>query len=370
MQRIPLFGVVVGPEVESAIIEVTRSGRIASGEYVGRFEAALGSLVGSSNVVTTSDMTNALALALRLAGVRAGDRVLTMPYACMATNCAIAMCGAVPLWVDFAPGSVEMSLTDLEEKLERGAKAVVLYHVAGYPGPAAEISELCKRHRVMLIEDCNNALLAERDGFHVGTAGDFAVYSFYPNRQINCSDGGALICRDEEMARRARKLRRFGIDAAGFRNSLGEIDPAVDIPEIGLSCPMNNLCAAMGFAQLAGVQLRMERTRRNAADLMDLASGIEGVKIVPLPRASNPAFWTLLLFVQERDRAIEVLRRTGVTASAMHSRNDSYSGFGALQEALPNTDFVQSSILAVPCGWWLSEEDVRYVGESIRLLAS
>jgi len=366
MKTIPLFGVVNLPEMEAAALEVLRSGRIANGEYVAKFEAGIGQIIGQPNVVSMADMTSAIFLALHLAGVSEGDEVLTTSFACMSTNSAIAQCGAVPVWVDVKPHSVEIDLEDLISKISTKTKAVILYHVAGYPGPAKELAALCQERGVALIEDCDNALYASRDGAPVGSHGDVAVYSFYPTRQINTTEGGALVCRSPDVAARARKLRRFGIDASTFRNANGEINPSSDIPEIGWAFTMNNLCAALGCAQLPTAQRRVLRTQDNAARLMQLVGEVKGVRVVPVLPGSLPAYWVLLLLVDNRDAVLVSMKQQGIMASCLHHRNDTYSGFGAGATAsLPNTTHLENHVLAIPCGWWLTDEDLAAVAISL-----
>ena len=96
-------------------------------------------------------------------------------FACLSTNAAIAQCGAIPVWVDVTSQTVEIDVSDLVSKLTDRTRAVILYHVAGYPAPAQEIAAICYQRGIALIEDCDNALFAYRDGVHVGSHGDFAV---------------------------------------------------------------------------------------------------------------------------------------------------------------------------------------------------
>lgn len=367
MKNIPLYGVVNVSEMETAAIEVLRSGRIASGDYVAKFEAGIGKIVGQPNVVSTVDMTSAMFLALHLAGVRNGDEVLTTAFACMSTNSAIAQCGAVPVWVDIKPQTVEIDLVDFLSKITNNTKAVILYHVAGYPGPANDIAAICHQRGIALIEDCDNALFAYKDNVHVGGHGDFAVYSFYPNRQINTTEGGALICKSAEMAARARRLRRFGIDPLTFRNKVGEINPASDITEIGWAFTMNNLCAALGCAQLPTAASRVDRTRENVSKLMQMFDGFSEVQRIFVPAGAQSAFWVLLLLVENRDIVLRSMKEQGIQASCLHQRNDVYSGFQKkLPTTLPNTGFLQEHILAIPCGWWLSDEDLNAIACALR----
>lgn len=364
MNNIALYGVVHLPEMEAAALEVLRSGRIASGEYVARFEAGISEIVGQANVVSTIDMTSAMFLALHLAGVRQGDEVLTTAFACMSTNSAIAHCGAVPVWVDIKAHTVEVDELDLSRKITAKTKAVVLYHVAGYPGPAAQVAAICRQHAIPLIEDCDNALFASRENEPVGSHADFSVYSFYPNRQINTTEGGALVCKRAEDAVRARHLRRFGIDPLTFRAKNGEISPVSDIEEIGWAFSMNNLCAALGVAQLSTARTRVEKTRRNATNLGAAIRQFPQIRLVSVPENSEPAFWGLLIQLENRDEVLLRMKEAGVQVSGVHYRNDVYSGFGASKLAeLPNTAYLQDHLLALPCGWWLSDDDLKVIAE-------
>lgn len=353
--------------MEAAALSVLRSGQIASGQYVKKFEQEFGELIGQPNVVSTIDMTSALFLALHLAGVRQGDEVLTTPFACLSTNSAIAQIGAQAIWVDSAPGSVDMNVADMESKITERTKAVILYHVAGYPGPAREIAAICKERGIFLIEDCDNALFAERDSEKVGSHSDFSIYSFYPNRQINTTEGGALVCRNPELAKSARQLRRFGINPENFRSSTGEINPLSDIPEIGWSISLNNLCSALGCAQLASVNSRRAQTKINAQKLIKVLHPIEGLTLVHDAITTTPAYWVLMFFVEQRNKVLESLKQKGISASIVHQRNDVYSCFGGQQNSkLPNIEFIQNHVIAVPCGWWLNEEQIQHIGSSVK----
>ncbi len=362
----PLYGVVHTPEMDVLALDILRSGKIASGEWVAKFEDGLKGFIGLPHVVSTVDMTSALFLALHLAGVRPGDEVLTTAFACLSTNSAIAHSKAIPVWVDISPGTVSMSVADFESKISEKTKAVILYHVAGYPGPAKEISELCKKYNLVLIEDCDNALLATQNAVTVGSYGDFAIYSFYPNRQINATEGGALACRSEAMAARARRLRRFGIDFETFRAKTGEINPLSDIPEIGWGVTMNNLCSGLGCAQFETLHARRDATVRNAQALSSLISGVQGLTPVQVHDSDEPVYWVYLILVEDQARVLSELKKRGVMASSVHQRNDVYSGFGGRVNYLPNTDSLQSSIIGVPCGWWLTDADVVCIANALK----
>ena len=210
--NISLYKTYLDTSMEIIANEVLRSGSIATGRYVEIFSQQFGELINNPNVVTTNDMSNAMQIALRLAGVTEGAEVLTTPFACMATNAPIASVGGKPVWVDMIPTNGTMDPEKLTRAITSKCKAVILYHVAGYPGYVREIKAICTSHGIALIEDCNAALLASVAGQQVGHWGDYSIHSFYPNRQINATEGGALVCSNSEDTSRGIKLRRYGMD--------------------------------------------------------------------------------------------------------------------------------------------------------------
>lgn len=362
IKKIPLFGVANSTEIGKITLEVLNSGQLANGSYVDKFEKGIGDIINQRNVVSTHDMTSAMFLSLHLSGVQPGDDVLTTSFACLSTNSAIAHCGARPVWVDLDHKSINYNLEDLVNKITEKTKAIIVYHLAGYPLATKEIADICQTHNIKLIEDCNNALFAFYDDMHVGFYGDFSVYSFYPNRQLHTIEGGAIVCKSDDDAIRARRLRRFGIDVDLFRDVSGEIDSSADVGEIGWAYTMNNVSAAIGCAQLEYASGKSEITKQNA---LKLSQGIENLRKVELVKPlndSSPSYWVLLLFVEDRDKVLHAMKAMGISVSILHQRNDRYGGFcGDGLFELPNLSSLQRAIMAIPCGWWLSDHDINYI---------
>ena len=363
---ISLFHGALSHAAEQAAFAVLRSGQIASGPKVAEFERALAGRLGRPHLVTTSDMSSALVLALHLAGVGPGDEVLTQAFSCLSSNAPIARVGAKAVWVDMNPETASMSVEDLCKAITPRSKALMLYHVAGYPGPVREVLAVCRGHDIVVIEDCNNAMGALSDGQPVGKLGDFAVHSFYPNRQLNAIEGGALACPDEDSANRARRLRRFGINAATFRGPLGEINGDSDITELGWSAALNQLNASVGLAQLQNLAEQRRRTQANAELLSSAIQGLQGLKPVAALPGADPAYWGFLVLAQQRDALLATLKAQGVHASRLHHRNDSYSAFASPNRQLLGTDALTGQILALPCGWWLDETDMHRLAAMVQ----
>lgn len=368
---IPLFQAFLSKRMEEVSLEILRSGQIANGPYIAKFESGFGNLIKHNNVVSFHDMTSAIFIALRLAGVGKDDEVITTAYACIATNMAIAQIGAKAVWVDVLPKSVAIDVDAVVKCISSKTKAILLYHVAGYPSDSARISEICRSRGLVFIEDCNNALGATYSDHPVGTHGDFSIFSFYPNRQINATEGGALICKSVEHTEKARALRRFGIDMRSFRDTMGEINPEADITEVGWSVTLNNFCAGLAFSQLDTVNDRISQARINARRLINVIKNLSGIDLVSVPEVADPCYWVLLVLVENRDSALAFFKGKGICVSKLHQRNDVYSVFASEKlKSLPNTSYLQDRVLALPCGWWLQESDLLFIEATLREFSS
>ncbi|UVO50930.1 DegT/DnrJ/EryC1/StrS family aminotransferase [Sphingomonas sp. SUN019] len=361
-----LFDCHLDETVTGALDPIWRSGRLASGASVSLLEARLGALVGERPVVAISDMTHALCLALRVAGVGPGDEVVTLAFNCMSSNSAITMVGAVPVWVDVDPETASIDVDDVRACITPRTRAVVVYHLAGYIGDIAALRTLCDEAGLPLVEDANNALGAEWRGKPIGSFGDYAVFSFYANRQLNGIEGAALVCRDEEAAERARRLRRFGIDVARFRDANGEIDAAVDVSEIGYSAILPNVNATLACRAMDDLTARIDRNRANVAYLAAALADQPGLQFIREHEGARGVFWVALVRSAARDRLMTGLKARDVNCSKLHQRNDVYSGFGARQRELPGTTILQHEMLALPSGWWLSRDDLERIIEAVR----
>jgi dTDP-4-amino-4,6-dideoxygalactose transaminase len=153
-------------------------------------------------------------------------------------------------------------------------------------------------------------------------------------------------------------LRRFGIDATSFRDARGEIYPNSDIPEIGWSSTLNNLNAAVALSQLNTLSDRIGRTRATAASLASALGGLHRMRLVqPIPGAIS-AYWGFLLLTEHRDAMFEHLKAHGIKSSTFHQRNDWYTGFGTPRAYLPGTELVMDRLLALPCGYWLTDAQI------------
>ena len=369
-KAIHLFDCRLGSEYGALIEEVLLTGQLATGPQVGLLEQNLQRYLKDRHVVAMGDMTNAMILALKLSGVEAGDEVLVLSYNCLSSTSALIQIGAKPIWIEIEPNTASMSLADCEAKITSRTKALILYHVAGYPANAQLFKEFCKKNNIKLIEDANNALGSFWQSKPIGLEGDFSVYSFYANRQVNGIEGAALVCPSLEVSLRAKRLRRFGIDGSSFRDRYGEIDPNIDVPHISLSSQMNSLAAALANTNLQSLDERIQKNRNNIQYYIEsLNNSYPSISPIRIDTQSYPSFWVWLIACENRDRLMINLKQNGVECSKLHQPNHIYSGFNVAKSVLPKTDEFMKSILAIPCGWWLTEKNMEKIANSLKKFA-
>lgn len=363
---IDVFNCKVDLEGQAAVMDVLASGNIASGEHVGSLEAEVSAFMGGRDAIAVSNMTVALIVALKLAGVGVGDEVMTLAFNCLQSNAAISQVGARPVWVDIDPKTGSMDLEDVRASFTSKTKALMVYHVAGYPADVTSLKKFCNEKGIKLIEDANAALGARlTSGELVGTLGDFAVFSFYPTRMVNGADGAVLLCSDPELAERARRLRRFGVDTATFRDTWGEINPYSDIKEIGLSGAMSNVSAVLARISLRDANLRFADIRRNAAKLSNAIQRMTSVRSVEPLSGATPSYWVYMILAKDQNFVIDMLAKKGVGRTKLHQPNDTYSCFRDSARDLPGTREFSMSMIGLPVGWWMGADQIDEIIEAL-----
>ena len=236
------------------------------GENVNEFEKALGAYMDWGYPVALSAGTAALHLSMILAGVKAGDRVFCQSLTFAASVNPVTYVGAEPVFIDSDRETWNMDPDALERAFEiyGKPKAVVVVHLYGNPAQMDEITAICEKHGVPLIEDAAEALGSEYKGRKCGTFGKFGILSFNGNKIITTSGGGMLLCREEADAKHGLKLA----------TQAREPFPWYQHEEIGFNYRLSNICAGIGRGQMKVLPLRVqqkrvifERYQKNLADL-------------------------------------------------------------------------------------------------------
>ena len=255
---IPFLNLVPGPdaaEVRAAIDRVVTRGWFVLGPELDAFEQEFAAAVGAAHTVGVGTGTDALALALRAAGITAGDDVITAPVSAAYSALAIMMAGARPVFADVDPDRLTLDPATVEQAITPKTRAMMPVHLYGQPADMASLMRIAAKHDLVVIEDCCQAHLATCAGRPVGSFGVAAAYSCYPTKNLGArGDGGAITTNSAELAARLRRLRNGG-QTDRYHHG-----------EFGVNSRLDEMQAAILRARLSWLPRWTDERRRIAAE--------------------------------------------------------------------------------------------------------
>jgi dTDP-4-amino-4,6-dideoxygalactose transaminase len=240
----------------AAVSDVLRSGWITSGPKVQAFEARMSEYFGGRPVRTFNSGTCTMEIALRIAGIGAGDEVITTSISWVATANVIIEVGATPVFADIDPLTRNIDLDLVEAAITPRTKAIIPVYLSGLPVDMDRLYAIAKKHNLRVIEDAAQAFGSEWNGKRIGSFGDFVSFSFQANKNITTGEGGALVLNNMEEARLAEKYRLQGVTRSGV--------DGIDVDVLGGKYNMSDIMAAIGLGQFANID-NITAHRRNLA---------------------------------------------------------------------------------------------------------
>ncbi len=226
----------------------------SKGKFIERFESQFASYVGIDHAISVCNGTVALHLAIIALGIQPGDEIIVPTLTYVASANTIVHAGAKPVFVDSLLSTWQIDPQDIERKITPRTKAIMAVHLYGHPCDMNPILDICRKHQLLLIEDCAEAFGSTYEGKHVGVFGDIATFSFFGNKTITTGEGGMVISRHPQIHELARRLKGQGISK--------EKQYWHDL--IAYNYRMTNIGAAIGLAQLEKADEILAKKRRIA----------------------------------------------------------------------------------------------------------
>ena len=267
---IPVFRPSMGKEEIDAVAKVIKSKWIGMGEKTEEFEKEFAKYINVPFAIGTNSATAALHLALRAAGIKFGDEVITTAMTFASTVEAILYNDATPIFADIEYGTMNIDPMDIEKKITPKTKAIIPVHFGGHPCNMDAIMDIAKKYKLQIIEDaahaCGGMYGGRYAGQKVGSLGNLTCFSFHAVKNLATGDGGMITTTDKNLAAKIKKMRWMGISKDTYQRSNGKYKWDYDIIEQGWKYHPNDILSAIGLEQLKKLDT-MNNRRRNICSL-------------------------------------------------------------------------------------------------------
>ena len=364
----------IDAETIAEVSAVLQSGWITSGPKVLAFEAELSALFGDRPVRAFSNGTATMEVALRLAGIGAGDEVITTPVTWVATANVIVAVGATPVFVDIDRRTRNLDLQAVETAITPRTRALMPVYLAGLPVDMDALYAMARRHGLRVIEDAAQAIDSRWKGKRIGSFGDLVSFSFQANKNITCAEGGCLVLNSEAEAERAERLRLQGVVRSGM--------DGMDVEYPGGKFNLTDINATIGIGQLRHLgdvtRFRAELAETYFRAASDASLESLGIGLPPALDAVNATTNWHMFQVQlpehklrgGRAAVMQALQAagigTGVHYPAVHTFSF-YRSMGWREGMLPHAESVGRGILTLPLFYGMRPGDVERVCRTLAL---
>jgi dTDP-3-amino-3,4,6-trideoxy-alpha-D-glucose transaminase len=345
------------PELDATLAAVLDGGRFVGGEPVEAFEQAFAAYCGAAYAVGVASGTDAVELALRAAGVGAGDEVIAPANTCVPTIAGIEATGATPVLVDADPASFALDPAALPAALSARTRAIVPVHLYGQTAEMEPIVSFAREHGLRVVEDAAQAHGAEYRGRRAGTLGDAAAFSFYPTKNLGAlGDAGAVVTDDPELAERARLLRQYG-EPRPYESVLA-----------GGNSRLDTLQAAVLGLALGRLEAWIERRRALADRYRAALAGLDDVVLPEELPGRRHVFHLFVVRTPGRDRLRERLAERGVETLVHYPRPVHLQpAYARLARAgLETSERLCAEVVSLPLYPELSDEEAELVAGAVR----
>lgn len=361
-----------GKEFEYMREAVAQEKICGDGPYTKKCNEKIEELTGTAKCLLTTSCTHATELAALLSDIKAGDEVILPSYTFVSTANGFVLRGAVPVFVDVRPDTMNIDEKLIEEAVTERTKAIAPVHYAGVGCEMDVIMDIAKRHHLIVVEDAAQAIMASYKGKPLGTFGEFGCFSFHETKNLSMGEGGALLIRDKKDIEQAEIYREKGTDRSKYYR--GQVDK-YRWQDQGSSYLPSDMNAAYLYAQLEMAEeitrARMERWNQYRELLAPLAeAGKIELPYVPEYCTHNAhMFYLKTKDMEERSRLIEFLKSKEILSVfhyvPLHSAPAGQK-YGRFHGEDRYTTKESERILRLPLFYKLTADQTEYIAEQVK----
>jgi UDP-4-amino-4,6-dideoxy-N-acetyl-beta-L-altrosamine transaminase len=358
----------------AAVVETLRGDWITTGPRVPDFERRLADRVGARYAVAVSSGTAALHTAAFAAGIGPGDEVIVPPMTFVATANAVLYRGAIPVFADIRPDTLNLDPATVEERITARTRAIIAVDFAGHPCDLDPLLEIARGRGLVLIEDAAQALGAEYQGRPVGSQAHLTTFSFHPVKSIATGEGGMVATDVPAFAKRAARFRNHGITSeAADRFRSGEWH--YEMVDLGFNYRLTDLQCALGSSQLAKLDRFLARREAIASCYRAAFVDLPGVTLQWVEPHVRHAWHLFLLLLDlprlaaDRRAIFSALRAEGIGVSVHYPPvywHPYYQRLGYEKGLCPVSETAFERLLTLPLFPAMEDRDVDDVIAAVR----
>jgi len=370
MWRVQLHKINYDEREYQAVKEVLDSGWLTISQKTYDFEAAFSSFLGhDTQCLAVSSGTAALHMALLACGIKKGDEIITPALTFIADQNVALMAGAENVLADIS--SMEdwsMDGGDIEARITPKTRAVMIVHYAGYACDMERITAVCKRHSLLLIEDCAHTPGADYKGQPLGTFGDVSAFSFFCNKNIAVGEGGMAVTRNAELFAILKRLRSHGMSVPSFDRYKGRT-VSYDVESPGLNYRIHEISSALGLVQLN----KLEDANNKRKNLVEhYYKRLDVIPSVSIPyrhfSRGKPNYHIMPVLLSDsidRTAVIESMKQDGIQTSIHYPAIQNFSAYKGKVNSTPKAEYVCAHELTLPLYPDMTDEEVDIVCDAL-----
>jgi len=346
-------------EIDAALLEVIESGKYVTGPALARFEKELADYLDMKHAIGVNSGTDALWLAFMALGIGPGDEVITVANTFFATAEAVWIAGAKPVVVEIEPDTCNIDPTRIEAAITDKTRAIVPVHLYGQPANMTAIAEIARRHNLLVVEDCAQAIGAAGDGFAIGEYSDAVCISFIAQKNLGTfGDSGGIVTNRDDIVDRIRALRDHGSLKRSHHS-------------MGYNSRLDDLHAAVLSVKLKRIDQWNDR-RREIATMYTEGLQDTGLKLPVEKPGHRHVYHLYVIETEQRDEMLKYLNDAGIDAKthypiAIHQQEGYPWGMPAdLNVSLPLTERSAARVISLPMYPELTQEEIDYVIHIVR----
>ena len=349
----------IGAEIRAALERVMASQQFVLGREGAALEQEIAELCGVSHGVGVASGTDALILALRACGVKAGDEVLLPPFTFVATGSAVSALGAKPVFADIRPDTYNLDPAECARRVTPRTRAIVVVHLYGLPAEMDVLLAFAKERKLPVIEDNAQAIGARYKGRPTGSMGDVGCVSFYPTKNLGAyGDAGMVVSNSAGLAERLRTLRNHG-QTGKYLSS-----------EPGWNSRLDEMQAAILRVKLRHLSNWQRARQSNAAEYTRLLNPFPGVMTPHTPEGLEHVFHQYTIRVEKRDALQKFLAERHIGSAVYYPHplhlQPIYAELGHKRGDFPHAERAAQEVLSLPMYPELRKEQIARVAECLQ----